>query len=425
MNINSRSYLYTKCVFKYIIKNNFFIGLLYVIDYVAILAFLTNVPKKLLNLNKFYDDEELLIFYISPYNYYKKYIKTDNVTYMISVIVIVVVLMIAFYFILLFLNKNLVNSKDSKQLTFKRIYVNFYEIILFRFLTIYILDSYITAIIKCVYKSYEGDGFIYSILLFFLMIVLFYLVYDNINHFATHAVIANLKAYPETLGNFPFDLNFSNNYDMVTLIVKIFIVLDKNLYPKFDKIVNYRIFFLNVIPMIIVIIYFSYIIILFYVSTHELLYFPLKKTSIIRNSLIAISCASMLYNGLTLFFILFYFLSHDETTVLNTFYRSTNYIGMLIFLISNDLDYNQIIAKWIISHKVICTIQDCPICTNIVDTFGKIIPSKVNIQKFFTFVVDVIDKEIAKGNLKLTPEEKIYLDIIRLYNMQFRRNSKR
>ena len=48
MNINSRSYLYTKCVFKYIIKNNFFIGLLYVIDYVAILAFLTNVPKKLL-----------------------------------------------------------------------------------------------------------------------------------------------------------------------------------------------------------------------------------------------------------------------------------------------------------------------------------------------------------------------------------------
>jgi hypothetical protein len=105
--------------------------------------------------------------------------------------------------------------------------------------------------------------------------------------------------------------------------------------------------------MIIVIIYFSYIIILFYVSTHELLYFPLKKTSIIRNSLIAISCASMLYNAvindkleflfyfidcLTLFFILFYFLSHDETTVLNTFYRSTNYIGMLIFLISNDLD---------------------------------------------------------------------------------------
>jgi uncharacterized membrane protein (DUF485 family) len=89
-------------------------------------------------------------------------------------------------------------------------------------------------------------------------------------------------------------LNFWNNYDMVTLIVKIFIVLDKNLYPKFDKIVNYRIFFLNIVPMIIVIIYFSYIMILFYVSTHELLYFPLKKTSIIRNSLIAISCASLL-----------------------------------------------------------------------------------------------------------------------------------
>ena len=98
---------------------------------------------------------------------------------------------------------------------------------------------------------------------------------------------------------------------------------------------------------------------------------------------------------------------------------------MLIFLISNDLDYNQIIAKWIISHKVICNIQDCPICTNIVETFGKIIPSKVNIQKFFTFVVDVIDKEIAKGNLKLTPEEKIYLDIIRLYNMQFRNETQR
>ena len=174
MNNSSRKYLYTKCVFTYIIKNNYLIGCLYVVDFIALLSFLALAPRKLINVNKIYKDEKSIIFNISPYNLYKKYIDTKNNTYMISVITVVIVLMIAYYFLLLTLSKDLVNSKENKKVIYKSIYVNFYEIILFRFLTIYILDSYITAIIKCVYKSYEGDGFIYSILLFFLMLVLFY-----------------------------------------------------------------------------------------------------------------------------------------------------------------------------------------------------------------------------------------------------------
>ena len=177
--------------------------------------------------------------------------------------------MIAYYFLLLTLSKDLVNSKENKKVIYKSIYVNFYEIILFRFLTIYIIDSYITAIVKFIYKTYEDNSKIYIMLIFFLCIVLFYLVYDNVNHFTTHAVIANLKAYPETLGNFPFDLNFSNNYDIVTLIVKLFLVIEKNVFEFGDNLVTYRIFFLNLIPILVVVAYFVYIMNLFYVSTHE------------------------------------------------------------------------------------------------------------------------------------------------------------
>ena len=85
---------------------------------------------------------------------------------------------------------------------------------------------------------------------------------------------------------------------------------------------------------------------------------------------------------------------------------------MLIFLISNDLDYNQIIAKWIINHKVTCKVENCSICPYIVKTFKDIIPNEITIEEFFSFVVNVIGKELEKGNLLPTPEELIYLDII-------------
>jgi hypothetical protein len=178
----------------------------------------------------------------------------------------------------------------------------------------------------------------------------------------------------------------------------------------------------------------------FYVTTHELLYFPLKKTSTIRNCLITISCIACIFMILIdskksfLFyfcvilssvFIVFFFLSHDETTVLEVFYNSRNYISMLIFLISNDLDYNQIIAKWIINHKVTCKVENCAICPNIVKTFGDTTPNKITIQEFFSFTVKIIDEELKNGNLKPTAEELIYLDLIKLYDMQYKNETQR
>ena len=440
MNSNSRDYLYTKCVFKYIVKNNFLITAFYVIDFMCIYAFITLSPRKFENLNKIYNEEDSEIFYISPYNYYKKYIPTDDDIYMMSVVICVILILIIYYLLLLILTKDFVNKSSNNSQLFIKIYVNFYEVIIFRLLTLYILDSLVTTLIKCIYKTYEKDDATYPILIILILFAIMFFLHDNIERFQKHAVIANLKAYPDTLGNYPFDLNFSNNYDIVTLIIKIFIVIERNVLRSTNYLISYRIIFLNIIPLAIIILYCFYILMLFYVNTHELLYFPLKKTSIIRNCLIVFAVVSCLYNAvinskkifyfffidiLTLFFILFSFLSHDETTVLNTFYKSNNYIGMLTFLISNDLDYNQIISKWIISHKIICKIQKCPICKNIVDSFGKIVPSNVDIQKFFSFIVEIIEDEIKKENLKLTQQEEIYLDIIKLYNMKFRNETQR
>jgi len=93
---------------------------------------------------------------------------------------------------------------------------------------------------------------------------------------------------------------------------------------------------------------------------------------------------------------------------------------MLIFLISNDLDYNQIIAKWIINHKITCKVGNCTICPNIADSFEETTPNEVSIQEFFSFTVKIIEKELQNGNLKPTAEKLIYLDLIKLYDMQFK-----
>ncbi len=440
MNAQSRKYLYTKSTFTYIIKNNFIIGFFYLFDFLAIFSFICTVPQKITFLNKYYDEKDIYMYYLSPFNLYKQYLPTTNTVYMISLISVVIFLIFVYYLLYLTLTKDSVNSTDIKMELFKKIYINFYEFILFRALILYIFDSYITVIVECIYKSYEKNGSVYGIIEFFLLITLFYLISDDIDHLSSHAVVANLKAYPGTLGDFPFDMKFSATYDLICIILKIFLSIEKNVLLKGGNIVTYKILFLNIVPLCIIFIYFIYIMCTFYVTTHELLYFPLKKTSTIRNCLITIACVACLFMILIdvkkvfLFyfcviissvFITFFFLSHDETTVLEVFYNSRNYISMLIFLISNDLDYNQIIAKWIINHKVTCKVENCAICPNIVRTFDETTPNEITIQEFFSFAVKIIEVELKNGNLNPTAEELIYLDIIKLYDMQFKNETQR
>jgi hypothetical protein len=173
MNSQSRKYLYTKCAFTYLIKNNFIIGFFYIFDFLAILSFITLVPLKFKSYNKVYVEQDNYIYYFSIFNLYKEYLPTDNITYMVSVISIVIVFLIIYYLLLLFLTKDNVNSTGTKMELFKKIYVNFYEFILFRALSIYIFDSYITCIVECIYKSFEKNGALYGLIEFFLIIVFF------------------------------------------------------------------------------------------------------------------------------------------------------------------------------------------------------------------------------------------------------------
>ena len=271
MNSQSRKYLYTKCAFTYIIKNNFIIGFFYLFDFLSILSFITLVPLKIKNYNKTYNEKDNYLYYFSIYNLYKEYLPTDSITYMIVVICIVIIVLIIYYILLLLLTKDSVNSNGTKMEIFKKIYVNFYEFILFRALSIYIFDSYITCIVECVYKSFEKNGEVYGILEFFLILIFFYFVSDTIGHLSGHAVVANLKAYNGTLGDYPFDMKFSATYDLICIILKIFISIEKNVLIKGNFFITYKIFFLNLIPFIIIWIYFIYIMLTFYVTTHELL----------------------------------------------------------------------------------------------------------------------------------------------------------
>ena len=109
MNSQSKKYLYTKCAFTYIIKNNFIIGFFYLFDFLSILSFITIVPLKIKNYNKIYIEKDNYIYYFSIFNLYKEYLPTDNISYMVSVIIIVIIVLIIYYILLLFLTKDNVN----------------------------------------------------------------------------------------------------------------------------------------------------------------------------------------------------------------------------------------------------------------------------------------------------------------------------
>ena len=50
-----------------------------------------------------------------------------------------------------------------------------------------------------------------------------------LNHYYTFSVTANIKYFKDSFSDFPYDMNFSVAFDIITFFLKIFICLDKNI----------------------------------------------------------------------------------------------------------------------------------------------------------------------------------------------------
>ena len=473
MNIEEIDYLYTKCVFIYLIKNDILLIILTILDYTSIHCFITLCTRKMMGVHGYYNEENTYIYYSSPYNYYKSYIPTKNTYYIIGFSVFIIVILALYYIVRRLLTKEFISSRSTNAILFKNFFVNFYEFFIFRFLSTYIIDCFITCLIKIIYETYDENNskltkILYIFLCCILVLIILLLIKIIIQHYEENTAILTLKKYKGSIGDYPFESNFSYIYDLVTLIVRILIILERNMLIFGEYIISYRVFVINLLGFIFILCYFFYILYLFCFSSSFLLYFPINILSLIKNSLLGFSLISPIINviidddknfefylfdfiGLGMF--LYFFLVFGRKIIKNNFYKSKNLIPILIFLISNNVDNNLEINYWIIYHVINCKDVDCLICQNKLKIFDieliKNTPFSINksetfisnshkneksnnkfknldiLPNFFVLMYDILLIQIKKGIVIPNEKEKIFLDIIELYYHEYKGESQK
>ena len=473
MNIEEIDYLYTKCVFIYLIKNDILLIILTILDYTSIHCFITLCTRKMMGVHGYYNEENTYIYYSSPYNYYKSYIPTKNTYYIIGFSVFIIIILALYYIVRRLLTKEFISSRSTNAILFKNFFVNFYEFFIFRFLSTYIIDCFITCLIKIIYETYDENNskltkILYIFLCCILVLIILLLIKIIIQHYEENTAILTLKKYKGSIGDYPFESNFSYIYDLVTLFVRILIILERNMLIFGEYIISYRVFVINLLGFIFILCYFFYILYLFCFSSSFLLYFPINILSLIKNSLLGFSLISPIINviidddknfefylfdfiGLGMF--LYFFLVFGRKIIKNNFYKSKNLIPILIFLISNNVDNNLEINYWIIYHVINCKDIDCLICQNKLKIFDieliKNTPFSINksetfisnshkieksnnkfknldiLPNFFVLMYDILLIQIKKGIVIPNEKEKIFLDIIELYYHEYKGESQK
>ena len=421
--------------FHLIIKNNIFLSILTFIDFLTIFAHLMSITTKIqnglnYNLNKSY------FLQLSFYFHFSKLFDTKKCIYFIILLFIPIIFKVFFIIIVCKLNKNLVNFEDNSKKIFRKIFVNFYEIFLFRFFIIFEIEGIIGLFI---YIIYHVENKIYNQLLMLLIevLIIFYLLsflIATVLHYKIYNCCMNITDFQATISDFPFDMNFSVIFNVSNFALKILITIDKNLVLFFGtELKRNELVFFQTIGISLYIFLFAYIIILLILKESKILYFPLNFYTKFQIFLIIFSgfsifygilikdhnCFEMLFLVITTFVFLFlFFIFKYDQIILYKITNSTNLIMILKFLICSDSDKEIFMIKWLSNHKINCRkIKNCSICNtinkNILDEY------KLTFENFFKLFLNCKIKNVKKNKENLISYEIIYLDILSLYSMNF------
>ena len=421
--------------FHLIIKNNIFLSVLTFIDFLSIFAHLMTITAKIhnginYNLNKNY------FLHVSYFYYFSKIFNSNKSLHFIILIIIPLIFKIIFIIVVCKLNKNLVNFEDNSKKIFRKIFVNFYEIFIFRFFIIFEIEGIVGLYIYTVYHAENKINNQILMLLFEVLIIGYLLTFfiETILHYKIYNCCMNITDFHATISDFPFDMNFSVIFNVINFFSKFLIVIDKNLVNFFGT-ENKRneIIFFQTIGISLYIFLFVYIIILLILKESKILYFPLNFYTKFQIFLVIFSGFSIIYGFLikdqncfemlflviiTFIFLFLFFIFKYNQIIIYKITNSTNLIVILKFLICTDSDKEIFMIKWLSNHKTNCRkIKNCGIC----DTINKNIINdyELTFEKFFKLFLNCKIKSIKKNKENLNAYEIIYLDILSLYSMNF------
>ena len=437
---NSNRLGYLNAAILYLIQNQFVLFLLGFIDFLSVYSFFIIAVDKVKNgLGKFSEENEYF-FYISPYNYLKKYVNTSSNLYITIFMIIILIFFLLYELGLLLFTPKLANNAFVK--IFKKIHANLYELFFFRFFSLFTLDVIITLIVKLIYSSYDEESNLTSTFfsIFVLLMVFIVVFVGSIYHFSINVVWSNMKLFNSSMKYYPFDMKYSFIYDLIFISIKVLISIDKNVYLFSNKEINSHILLFICSALLAIYIYFIYLLYSIFYSENKTLYLPLTKIAIFRIFAINFIGFSTIYKfiisdnvkyifyfftGASMIFFIFFYFEQFPRYMMLKFSRANDLVGILFFLINNDVNHTQCITNWIMNHKIKCRKKICFICENINTKFANTSIDNISLKNFFHFIYECTLNEINKLKTKIDKETEINLDIIELMDLLLTNNNQR
>ena len=377
--------------------------------------------------NYHYNKLSTIILTISPYHYFFNFMKNHkSQDFKVNSIALLVIVFFYILFFIFFLNpkkkeEELDNNNDDYNIIFQKIFINFFDYILFRALPLYSLDICTREIIMLSVKdNYKA---IDLVLLFLSTIFLLFISFFHIIYYLEISSWSNFNVIDSCLKEYPYDLFFSAKFDIICFFLKMCITFNLNYIIYHEDYIDFIAIFISFLIIVTFLAFFIFTFIIIFYS-ESVMYFHLSFYNKLRIFYILFIFESVLFrlilnsNEDHIPFIIYLIICFClncyiiiigfDSLVLQRVIINQNYLGVCWFIQGNDIDIQHFIAEWITYHKTLCSLNHCLICQEIGNKdknyFGDYCfnDNKTNAKNFLGKVQTIVSKKKPSNNKKVS-----------------------
>ena len=388
MSIKNNFSEYFKKSVIYLIKSKIIFFIFLSFECIEIATNITYDISVLFRFDKIYNYKSnklsSIILSISPYHYFFNYMKTHKANdYTVNGITLIIILVFYILFFVYFFNQKktedeLYEETGDYKILMRKIYINFFDYILYRALPLYSLDICTREIIMLsVKKDYNA---IDLILLFLSTIFLLFVSFFHIVYYLEICTWSNFNVIDSCLKEYPYDQFFSAKFDIICFFLKMLITFNLNYIQYHEDHIDFIAIFISFLIIVVFLAFFIFTFIIIFYS-ESVMYFHISFYNKLRIFYILFIFESVLFRLILnanedyipfMIYLIICFLLNCyiiiigfNNLVLQRVIINQNYLGVCWFIQGNDIDIQHFIAEWITYHKTLCNFNHCLICKEI------------------------------------------------------------
>ena len=431
MSIKNNFSEYFKKSVVYLIKSKIIFFIFLSFECIEIATNITYDISVLFRFDKIYNYKynklSTIILSISPYHYFFNFMKNHKSSdYTVNGIALIIILFFYIIFFIYFMHQKKTEDEfyeenEEYKNIFRKIFINFFDYILYRALPLYSLDICTREIIMLSVK--EDYNAVDLIILFLSTIFLLFVSFFHIVYYLEICTWSNFNVIDSCLKEYPYDQFFSSKFDIICFFLKMLITFNLNYIIYHEDHIDFIAIFISFLIIVTFLAFFIFTFIIIFYS-ESVMYFHISFYNKLRIFYILFIFESVIFRLILnsnedhipfMIYLIICFLLNCyiiiigfDNLVLQRVIINQNYLGVCWFIQGNNIDIQHFIAEWITYHKTLCTFNHCLICKEIGNKdknyFGDFClnETKTNAKNFLGHAQTLTSKKKSAINKKLS-----------------------